>query len=152
MGWLSDRRVDWGLICPIMLRFHSSSVRYAVFELVVNNLIAKIYNLYSQVCSKMFKAKLHLRYHMRTHTGERPYKCRYCDHAFANNTNYRRHEMTHTGRLQQINPVIPQYPRFAFLLKPMVLCSANLISQIRLLKPRCCCFLVANTFVWLHRK
>ena len=34
---------------------------------------------------------------MRTHTGEKPYKCNYCDRAFAQSNDLRKHTRTHVG-------------------------------------------------------
>eukprot|EP00095_Tigriopus_kingsejongensis_P004665 snap_masked-scaffold1963_size23786-processed-gene-0.3 protein:Tk04665 transcript:snap_masked-scaffold1963_size23786-processed-gene-0.3-mRNA-1 annotation:"zinc finger protein 705a-like isoform x1" len=49
-------------------------------------------------CDRIFKSSSHLTYHMRTaHGGEKPYKCRFCEKAFAQSVKLKRHERTHTG-------------------------------------------------------
>eukprot|EP00471_Norrisiella_sphaerica_P003815 CAMPEP_0184478394 /NCGR_PEP_ID=MMETSP0113_2-20130426/432_1 /TAXON_ID=91329 /ORGANISM="Norrisiella sphaerica, Strain BC52" /LENGTH=341 /DNA_ID=CAMNT_0026856169 /DNA_START=140 /DNA_END=1165 /DNA_ORIENTATION=+ len=47
------------------------------------------------VCSKSFPGKSGMQAHIRTHTGERPFKCKYCNAAFAHRTNIRRHLLIH---------------------------------------------------------
>ena len=49
-------------------------------------------------CDRIFKSSSHLTYHKRTaHGGEKPYKCRFCEKAFAQSVKLKRHERTHTG-------------------------------------------------------
>ena len=50
-----------------------------------------------EVCDKGFSESHRLKDHMNIHTGEKPYKCKYCANCFANRGNQRMHERGHEG-------------------------------------------------------
>ncbi|XP_037299325.1 LOW QUALITY PROTEIN: zinc finger protein 26 [Manduca sexta] len=48
-----------------------------------------------EVCHKRISSRTYMRVHMRTHTGERPFKCHVCQRGFITSSKMHRHALTH---------------------------------------------------------
>ena len=50
-----------------------------------------------EICGVVKQMKSHMKYHMTSHTGEKPYACNYCDRTFRSQSAKCSHERVHTG-------------------------------------------------------
>ena len=55
-------------------------------------------------CGKRFRQNTHLREHLRTHSGERPFRCEVCGKGFIQSMHLAEHRRTHTGERPHVCP------------------------------------------------
>ncbi|XP_072941167.1 uncharacterized protein [Epargyreus clarus] len=87
-------------ICDSGFITSSKMHRHVLTHATVHNgeyirLWPKIPNLPCRVCSKKISTASYMKIHMRTHTGERPFKCYICDSGFITSSKMHRHVLTH---------------------------------------------------------
>ena len=66
------------------------------------------YRFCCPICNYATNKKSTFDSHQRSHTGERPFKCKYCEKSFSHRSGLFKHEHIHTGIVVYISLYIPQ--------------------------------------------
>ena len=82
------------VICPICNNGFSNKSNLKTHISSIHNKILPFKCPYPN-CSKKYSSKIRLNVHIRTHTGEKPYKCKICLKAFNENGNLKAHLSRH---------------------------------------------------------
>jgi uncharacterized C2H2 Zn-finger protein len=77
--------------------FHPETTDQAEAFTAQTKVVAKL-RWTCNLCDKRFTRGFHLKSHLRSHAGERPFKCGECGRAFTRDNDKKRHEKLHTRR------------------------------------------------------